>query len=112
MNVPRSAPLMRVLPVILLVAFGLLSSCKSQCRQLSERMCECALNSNEKQTCLGRAASNEGSNPPSYDQEELCRAAIYGTGSRAPCDCRLIDTPEGKIRCGLARDPDAVPDAG
>jgi hypothetical protein len=98
----------------LVVAFLAFGSCKSQCRQLSERMCECSLNTNEKQACLGRAANAEGANPPSYEQEETCRNAIYGSNGKAPCDCRLIDTPEGKIRCGLARDPNASPtgDAG
>lgn len=98
---------MRFFPVILL-AFGLLCSCKSQCRQLSEHMCECSLNSNEKSTCLGRAASQEGQNPPNYADEDRCRAIIYS----GKCDCHLLDTTEGKIRCGLARDPNAVSDAG
>lgn len=110
MNVPRSAPFMRLIGFVA-VAFLAFGSCKSQCRQLSERMCECALNTNEKQACLGRAASAEGNNPPSFADEEICRNAIYGNGQK-PCDCRLIDTPEGKIRCGLARDPNAVSDAG
>ena len=108
MNMARSAPRMRLVPVVFVFLLALFSSCKSQCRQLSERMCECALNTNDKSACLGRAANAEGANPPTYADEDVCRKALQP----GECDCRLIDTPKGKIKCGLARDPEATPDAG
>ena len=44
---------------LLLVAAAALalSACKGNCRQLSERLCECAINSVEKDTCLRTAAA-------------------------------------------------------
>lgn len=81
----------------LAVAAALLTGCKSRCRQLSEKLCDCTLNSNEKTACLQRAGTNESYNPPSEEDEAVCQA-LY-----EQCDCRLIDTPQGKIRCGLAR---------
>jgi hypothetical protein len=104
MNMARSAPLMRLL-FHLLVCLGL-ASCKSQCRQLSERLCECALNSNDRSNCVSRAASAEGANPPSPEDEDYCREK----NQPGVCDCHLIDTAQGKINCGLARDPNR--DAG
>ena len=101
MNMARSAPLMRFV-LLLVVGLGL-AGCKGQCRQLSERLCECALNTNERSTCVSRAANAEGANPPSFADEDFCRAKLQP----GQCDCRLIDTPEGKVRCGLARDPNA-----
>ena len=68
------------------------------CRQLSERLCECALNSTDKSACVQRAGNSEGQNPPSPTQDQHCKDLL------PTCDCRLIDTPAGKIRCGLARD--------
>jgi hypothetical protein len=88
---------MRLLTFVALILLSL-CSCKSACRQLSERLCECALNSNEKTACVQRAGNNEGSNPPSPAQDLHCKELL------PTCDCRLIDTPQGKIRCGLARD--------
>lgn len=76
-----------------------LTGCKSQCRQLSEKLCDCTLNSAEKSTCMQRASSSETNNPPSAEDEATCKQLI------ADCDCRLIDTPQGKVRCGLARPP-------
>ena len=77
---------------LLLVTAG----CKSHCRLLSEKLCDCASNSSDKTQCLSRAASQEGTFTPTAADEERC-AALAPT-----CDCRLIDTQAGKERCGLA----------
>jgi hypothetical protein len=97
-------PMRRLLLVVALPALAL-SACKGNCRQLSEKMCDCALNTVDKDSCLQRVASSEGVNPPTPADEAAC-AKLKDT-----CDCRLIDTPEGKVRCGLAR-PSAMIDAG
>lgn len=89
----------------LVVAASLFTGCKSKCRQLSEKLCDCSLNSNDKTACLQRAASNESVNTVTDEDEATCQR-LYDQ-----CDCRLIDTPVGKIRCGLARPIDGI-DAG
>ncbi len=98
MNMARSASLMRLV-LLLTLCLGLVG-CKSQCRLLSEKLCDCSLNSNERSNCAALAASREGSNPATAEQENYCREKL------ATCDCRLIGTAAGKVRCGLARDPD------
>ena len=72
------------------------SGCKSQCRILSEKLCDCAVNSNDKTTCLQRVSQQESTFPPSAEQEAVCKSLEEG------CDCRLIDTPSGKraLRAG------------
>jgi hypothetical protein len=102
MNMARSAPLMRLL-LLLVVGLGL-AGCKSQCRQLSEKLCECELNSNERTNCVSRAANAEGANPATTAQEDFCRSKLQAGPDQ--CNCRLITTTEGKINCGLARNPD------
>ena len=105
MNVARSAPLMRLVTFVALIVVSL-CSCKSACRQLSERLCECSLNSNERSACVQRAGNAEGANPPTPSQDQHCKDLL------PTCDCRLIDTPQGKIRCGLARDATLSGDGG
>lgn len=90
--------------LVILCAFALYG-CKGNCRQLSEQMCDCQLNTVDKNACLQRVASSEGVNPPTPQDEARCAELKPG------CDCRLIDTPEGKARCGLAR-PSAFTDGG
>lgn len=74
-----------------------LSGCKGSCRQLSEKLCECSANSTEKTACLQRAANEESRIAVQPADDARCAELLDS------CDCRLVDTPEGKQRCGLAR---------
>lgn len=76
-----------------------LTGCKTKCRQLSEKLCDCAINTAERDNCLRRASNAESINPPSETDEGYCGGLLES------CDCRLIDTPTGKVNCGLARPP-------
>ena len=72
------------------------SGCKSQCRLLSEKACDCTVSTTDRTGCLSRAATQEGTFPPTADNEDRCEELL------AQCDCRLVDTAAGKMRCGLA----------
>ena len=73
------------------------AGCKGKCRQLSEKLCDCTVNTVDKDSCLRTASSNESTRQVSADAEKTCASLLD------KCDCRLIDTPQGKINCGLAR---------
>jgi hypothetical protein len=85
---------MRHAVFILLCAF-VVTGCKSQCRVLSEKRCDCTLTTSDKTACLTDVASREANNPPTDEDDETCKALIDG------CDCHLLDTPEGKKACGI-----------
>lgn len=89
--------MMRALSFFAVAALLCLSGCKGSCRQLSEKLCECSANSTEKTACLQRAANEESRIAVQPADEARCEELLDG------CDCRLVDTPEGKQRCGLAR---------
>lgn len=74
-----------------------LSACKSNCRRLSEKLCECSTNSRERDACIRRASSSESTYPVDEAQDAFCEAQLK------TCNCHLVDTPEGKQRCGLSR---------
>ncbi len=82
--------------VLAAAVFGLVG-CKSQCRVLSEKLCDCAINSLDKDACIRRAATNEGQVVITAADEATCAALVN------QCDCRIVDTTVGKERCGLAR---------
>lgn len=90
---------------VVLLAFASLllatSGCKSHCRVLSEKLCDCATNTLDKTNCLSAAAQHETNFSPTATDEVTCEGLV---GS---CDCRLVDTPSGKERCGLAVSTDA-----
>ena len=91
--------------VLALVAVASLAGCKSACRQLTELQCSCLKTSTERTNCLTVASSKESNTALSAEDNATCQALLDG------CDCRLIDTAEGKVRCGLAR-PFGEVDAG
>ncbi|MFZ5470289.1 MAG: hypothetical protein ACOZIN_12710 [Myxococcota bacterium] len=78
------------------LSFALLG-CKGPCRQLSEKLCECAINSVERDSCLRRVSSQAGAFETTSAQDVTCAELL------PKCDCHLVDTEEGKVNCGLAR---------
>jgi hypothetical protein len=101
---------MKPLLVVVVIAASALvvGGCKSPCRQLSERQCDCTQSSSERNTCLQRAATQESIVTLTAADNQRCAELVEA------CDCRLIDTPEGKLKCGYARRAacDADRDAG
>ena len=87
---------MRACLAALLLAFAL-AGCKGNCRQLSERLCDCQPSQTDKDACLQRASSEESRIGPTAEQEQVCGQLL------ATCDCHTINTAEGKRACGLAR---------
>ncbi|MFT3714124.1 MAG: hypothetical protein QM817_41205 [Archangium sp.] len=80
------------------VVLAFAPGCKTYCRQLSEKQCDCTNSSTERTSCLQVAATKEA-NPSirlTQADEDTCQALL------ATCDCRLVDTPAGKERCGYA----------
>lgn len=74
-----------------------LTGCKGACRELSEKLCDCSTNSVEKELCLQRASREENRVEPTEEDEAACEERLAG------CDCRRIQTEEGKAACGLSR---------
>jgi hypothetical protein len=94
---------MRLVALAVSCAFVILSAgCKTSCRQLSEKLCDCTLSATERTSCLQAAANKETSSIViTAEDEATCQSLLD------QCDCRLIDTPAGKQRCGFAVSTDA-----
>ena len=78
-------------------------ACKGSCRQLSEKLCLCASNTFDENICIQNAATEQGRVGTTPEDDAVCATLIDG------CDCHTINTPEGKVACGIARPP---PDGG
>ena len=99
-RVPR--PMRLAVLAVLSSLFLLSTGCKSSCRQLSEKLCDCTTSTTEKTSCLQVAANKESTAiVVSQEDQDRCEALIDS------CDCRLVDTPAGKARCGWAEPSDA-----
>ncbi|MFO0597892.1 MAG: hypothetical protein U0228_21500 [Myxococcaceae bacterium] len=94
------SPLFIVVAALALVLAG--TGCKTSCRRLSEKLCDCTTSTTEKTSCLQVAANKESTAiVVSQEDQDRCEALIDS------CDCRLVDTPAGKARCGWAEPSDA-----
>ncbi len=91
---------MRLLCATLLAAAFALAGCKGNCRQLSEKLCECQPTTLERQSCLSAVAQEEQRVQPSAHDEQVCGALLK---AKPGCDCHNTDTAEGMRACGLAR---------
>ncbi len=90
---------MRRLLSLLAVTSLTLLACKSPCRQLSEKLCECAPNTVARDSCRTLAGQEESRVQPSEAQQETCQALLTAN----KCDCAHLDSLEDKQACGLAR---------
>lgn len=84
--------------VLSLALLGL-TGCKSACRQLSEKLCDCDTNSVERELCVQRVANDEALIEPASGDEEKCDELL----TEDKCTCDNYQTDEGKVACGLAR---------
>ncbi len=88
------------------LALAAASGCKGPCRQLAEKLCDCALTTADKDSCLQNVSNEDGRIGPTASDNQTCQQLLNG------CDCHLINTAEGKYACGLARVPGSNLDAG
>lgn len=80
-----------------------LAGCKSPCRQLSERLCDC-VEQFQRDECIQSVAERERSIEPTDEELTACEARLdtctIDPDDRTTCDILLTD--EGKAACGLA----------
>lgn len=81
---------------LLLAALGL-AGCKSNCRVLSEKLCDCEPTNAARDRCLRAVGERESQVDVTSEDEARCGELIEG------CSCQGLDTPEGREACGLAR---------
>lgn len=103
----------RLTPLAFLLAVlpALLAGCASDCRRLNEFLCDCRWDTSiERQGCYANVRAVENELELTEEDQTACHRALENTMSDpATCTCESLETPEGKIACGLAnpavRDP-------
>lgn len=80
-----------------------LAGCKSSCRELSERFCDC-VDQYARPTCLTNVAQRESDYEPTDADLAVCEQKLklckINENDRNTCD---LKTDEDKENCGLAR---------
>jgi hypothetical protein len=89
---------MRRILLIALLSVGL-DACASDCLKLAQRICDCQPTATQRDTCNTEASSQKSLINLTAADEAACSAALDS------CDCRQLNTPEGKVACAQARAP-------
>lgn len=87
---------MKRLLLTALLSLGL-DACGSNCLNLAKKICDCQPTASQRDTCNTEATNQKGLIDITAKDEEVCAVALKN------CDCRLLNTPEGKVECAQAR---------
>jgi hypothetical protein len=88
----------RPLAALLTLSLALLAGgCRSDCRVLAEKVCDCRPTTRERDDCKRALTPVEAEIDTTAAEEQRCREL------NAQCSCDTLETPEGKQACGLAR---------
>ncbi|MGZ3460395.1 MAG: hypothetical protein ACXU86_18055 [Archangium sp.] len=83
-----------------------LAGCKSPCRELSERLCDC-VEPFQHDTCITNVAQRERTVETTQEQlnacEESLKSCTIDPNNRDSCS--ILQDDAGKAACGLARGP-------
>lgn len=66
--------------------------------ELGEKICACKQTHNARESCREAVSARAKKINPSADDSNRCEALID------KCDCTKLNTAEGKLNCGLARE--------
>ena len=80
------------------LSLSLTAGCGDACRSLAAQICVCLPDDGSRAGCNQRAKEAEATFKLRPEDEKFCQQQI---DSHA-CDCNKLNTPEGKVGCGLA----------
>ncbi|TMA27934.1 MAG: hypothetical protein E6J78_08175 [Deltaproteobacteria bacterium] len=80
------------------LSVSLAAGCGDACRTLASQICQCLPDDGSRAACNQRAKESEANFSVRPADEKFCQQQL---DSHA-CDCNQLNTPEGKVGCGLA----------
>ncbi len=96
----------KLLVTTALAALGLLgvAHCGSPCQDLADRICDCQPAGTLRDNCTSSVKTQIGSTNPTDADQAFCAQKLkecpdFGS---SPGDCPVLQTPDGKEKCGLA----------
>lgn len=91
----------RRLPLLLpasMLTLLLAAGCGDACLKLADQICSCQPDQASQANCQQRARDEEGIFNVRKQDEQLCQNLLDSNS----CDCRKLDTPEGRQACGTS----------
>lgn len=79
------------------VTISLAAGCGDACRNLAGQVCQCLPDDGTRAACNQRAKDSEAVFGLRSQDQAFCQHQL----DTHACDCKVLDTPEGKAGCGL-----------
>ena len=75
----------------------MLGACSSPCVQLASKICDCQTTQVDRDNCNSQVSARADQVQPTDADEQACSKLVD------VCECHELNTPQGKIDCGLAK---------
>ncbi len=92
----RAARALRLSACVL--SLSLAAACGDACRTLAAQICVCLPDDGSRAACNERAKEAEATFKVRPEDQAFCQKQL----DTHACDCNQLNTPEGKVGCGLA----------
>jgi len=81
-----------------LLTLGLAAGCRDACLALAQQVCSCQPDQSSVDACNTRAQESKAIFPERSMDQNYCQGQLDAHA----CDCMKLDTPEGRVACGVA----------
>jgi len=78
------------------LTLSLAAGCGNPCRDLASKICSCLPDDGTRAACNTRARQQESNFAVRKEDEQICQQKLDS------CDCTMLNTPEGRVNCGVA----------
>ncbi len=78
------------------LTLSLAAGCGNPCRDLASKICSCLPDDGTRAACNTRARQQESIYTVGKEDQQLCQQKLDS------CDCTMLNTPEGRVNCGIA----------
>ena len=80
------------------ITLSLAAGCGNSCLSLAQQICSCQADQVSIDNCNQRAQEAKGIFPVRAQDEQFCQKQLDSNA----CDCTKLNTPEGRVGCGIA----------
>ena len=96
-----SRPLLAALRILAcMLSLLCTAGCGDACLSLASQVCSCLPDDGTRAACNRRAQDSEASFPIRPEDAKYCQQRLDSNA----CDCNKLQTPAGKMACGLSYD--------
>jgi hypothetical protein len=84
--------------LVSVLSLPLVAGCKTPCLDLANEICSCQPDTTSQSNCQTNAQNAQATFTVRGEDDAYCQQKL----DEGVCDCNRLNTPEGRVNCGLA----------